>query len=111
MLSILPFRNEMKKVAQYFGKDVLAQISEEKSDRASGRDVRSYAGDRAVLRALHFFEENKRVEAEVAALKEGRFDDFLENITASGNSSWKWLQNCFTTSNNAGTGNHRCPWL
>ena len=52
-----------------------------------------------MLRALHFFEENKRVEAEVAALKDGRFNDFLENITASGNSSWKWLQNCFTTSN------------
>ena len=61
--------------------------------------MRKFAGDRAVLRALHFFEENKRVEAEVAALKDGRFNDFLENITASGNSSWKWLQNCFTTSN------------
>ena len=33
------------------------------------------------------------------ALKENRFGDFLENITASGNSSWKWLQNCFTNSN------------
>lgn len=36
------------------------------------------------------------VEAEVAALKEGRFEDFLSGITASGNSSWKWLQNCYT---------------
>ena len=42
--------------------------------------------------------ENKRVEAEVLALKENRFKDFLNNITASGNSSWKWLQNCFTNS-------------
>lgn len=58
--------------------------------------VREFAGDRSVLRALHFFEENKRVDAEVTALKEGRFDEFLLNITASGNSSWKWLQNCFT---------------
>ena len=33
----------------------------------------------------------------MAALKEGRFADFLANITASGNSSWKWLQNCYTT--------------
>ena len=57
-----------------------------------------------MLRALHFFEENKRVEAEVAALKDGRFNDFLENITASGNSSWKWLQNCFTNSNSAEQG-------
>ena len=89
---------EMKKVAKYFGKDVLAQVSEEKVIKHLS-EVRKFAGDRAVLRALHFFEENKRVEAEVAALKDGRFNDFLENITASGNSSWKWLQNCFTTSN------------
>lgn len=61
--------------------------------------IREYAGDRSVMRALHFFEENKRVEAEVAALKENRFDDFLAGITASGNSSWKWLQNCYTNSN------------
>ena len=94
---------EMKKVAKYFGKDVLAQISEEKVIQHLP-EIRKFAGDRAVLRALHFFEENKRVEAEVAALKEGRFNDFLENITASGNSSWKWLQNCFTTSNNAEQG-------
>lgn len=77
---------EMKKVAKYFGKDVLAQISEEKVIQHLP-EIRKFAGDRAVLRALHFFEENKRVEAEVAALKEGRFNDFLENITASGNSS------------------------
>lgn len=90
--------NEMKKVAEYFGKEVCAQIKEEDviADLAK---VREYAGDRSVMRALHFFEENKRVEAEVAALKENRFDDFLANITASGNSSWKWLQNCYTNSN------------
>ena len=90
--------NEMKKVAQFFGKEVLSQVTEEEviSNLA---EVRQFAGDRSVLRALHFFEENKRVEAEVAALKENRFDDFLANITASGNSSWKWLQNCFTNSN------------
>ena len=90
--------NEMKKVAQFFGKEVLSQVTEEEviSNLA---EVRQFAGDRSVLRALHFFEENKRVEAEVAALKENRFEDFLANITASGNSSWKWLQNCFTNSN------------
>lgn len=88
--------NEMKKVAEYFGKEVCAQLSEEQVI-ASLNEVRAYAGDRSVMRALHFFEENKRVDAEVAALREGRFDDFLTNITASGNSSWKWLQNCYTT--------------
>lgn len=89
---------EMKKVAEFFGKEVCAQITEEEVIEHLA-EVRAYAGDRSVLRALHFFEENKRVEAEVKALKEGRFTDFLMNITASGNSSWKWLQNCFTNSN------------
>ena len=86
---------EMKKVAEYFGKKYCSEISEQDVIDNLAK-VREYAGDRSVLRALHFFEENKRVEAEVRALKENRFDDFLENITASGNSSWKWLQNCFT---------------
>lgn len=89
---------EMKRVAAFFGKEVLAQISEE-DVIAHLPEIRKAAGDRSVLRALHFFEENKRVEAEVQALKDGRFQDFLANITASGNSSWKWLQNCFTNSN------------
>lgn len=88
---------EMKKVAQYFGKEVCAEITEEQVIENLAA-VREYAGDRSVMRALHFFEENKRVEAEIAALKEGRFEDFLMNITASGNSSWKWLQNCYTNS-------------
>lgn len=89
--------NEMKKVAQYFGKEVLAEVTEEEVIE-NIQDIRAFAGDRSVLRALHFFQENKRVEAEVLALKENRFEDFLMNITASGNSSWKWLQNCFTNS-------------
>lgn len=88
---------EMKKVAQFFGKEVCSEIKEEDVIENLS-EIRAYAGDRPVLRALHFFEENKRVEAEVSALKEDRFEDFLHNITASGNSSWKWLQNCFTNS-------------
>ena len=88
--------NEMKKVAQFFGKEVLADV-EEADVIARINEVREFAGDRSVMRAFHFFEENKKVEAEVAALKAGDFHAFLENITASGNSSWKWLQNCYTT--------------
>lgn len=87
--------NEMKQVAAYFGKAVCADFKEDQLISQIA-DVRAFAGDRAVLRALHFFEENKRVEEEVTALKENRFKDFLEQITASGNSSWKWLQNCYT---------------
>ena len=88
--------NEMKKVAEFFGKEVLADV-EEADVIARINEVREFAGDRSVMRAFHFFEENKKVEAEVAALKAGDFHAFLENITASGNSSWKWLQNCYTT--------------
>ena len=89
--------SEMKKVAEFFGKDYCSEITE-KDVIDNLAEVRKYAGDRSVLRALHFFEENKRVENMVKALKEERFDVFLENITASGNSSWKWLQNCYTNS-------------
>ena len=88
--------NEMKKVAEYFGKEVCAEITEEEVI-ANLAAVRAFAGDRSVMRALHFFEENKKVEKEVKALKENDFASFLEGITASGNSSWKWLQNVYTT--------------
>lgn len=89
--------NEMRKVAEYFGKSVCAELTEEELIHHLS-EVRAYAGDRSVMRALHFFEENKRVECEVEALKHGDFNTFLSNITASGNSSWKWLQNVYTTS-------------
>lgn len=85
---------DMRKVAAVFGKEVCADLTEEEV-LANIEKVRKEAGDRPLLRALHFFEENKRVEAEVKALKENRFDDFLRKITESGNSSWKWLQNCY----------------
>lgn len=85
---------EMKAVAALFGKETLSEVTEEEVLSDACR-IRRDAGDRALLRALHFFEENRRVEEEVAALKEGRFDDFLKKITESGNSSWKWLQNCY----------------
>ena len=90
--------NEMKKVAEYFGKEVCAEITEQDVIENLAK-VRAYAGDRGVMRALHFFEENKRVEKEVMALKENDFASFLENITQSGNSSWKWLQNVYNTEN------------
>ena len=61
--------------------------------------IRGFAGDRAILRSIHFFDENKRVEKEVKALAENDFETFLKNITDSGNSSWKYLQNVYT--NNA----------
>lgn len=86
--------NEMKKVAEYFGQEVLQQVDEE-AVIENVRAIREFAGDRGVLRAFHFFEENKRVDAEVEALEAKDFDTFLRKITESGDSSWKWLQNCY----------------
>jgi galactokinase len=60
--------------------------------------LRSQCGDRAVMRAFHFIEENIRVEEEAAALKANDFSAFLRHIAASGNSSWKWLQNVYVPS-------------
>lgn len=86
--------NEMKKVAEYFGKEVLEQVDED-AVIENVKAIRKFAGDRAVLRAFHFFEENKRVDAEVEALESKDFDTFLRKVTESGDSSWKWLQNCY----------------
>ena len=55
--------------------------------------VRAKAGDRAVLRAIHVYEENRRVERQVEALRAGDFQAFLELVRASGLSSWRYLQN------------------
>ena len=86
--------NEMKKVAEYFGKEVLEQCKEDDVIE-NVKAIREFAGDRAVLRAFHFFEENKRVDAEVEALEKKDFATFFNKITESGDSSWKWLQNCY----------------
>lgn len=86
---------EMKKVAEYFNKKTLSEL-DEKEFYNNLPKLREYAGDRAVLRSIHFFDENKRVENEVKALINNDFDTFLKNITDSGNSSWKYLQNVYT---------------
>lgn len=84
---------EMKRAAAFFGKEVLAEVPyEEFLSRLP--EVRAL-GDRCVMRALHFYAENARVDEEVAALKEKRYEDFLKLVCASGDSSWKWLQNCY----------------
>lgn len=59
--------------------------------------LRKSAGDRAVLRALHYLAENERVLFQVKALEAGDFREFLRLVTASGNSSFKYLQNIYTT--------------
>ncbi len=84
--------NEIKAVAAYFGKEVLTQIQE--SDFYAAIPVlREICGDRAVLRAIHFYQENARVPQQVAALEQGDFDTFLGLIKESGHSSYMYLQN------------------
>ena len=89
---------EMKKIAAYFGKGVLREVSEE--DILENIPIlRRAAGDRAVLRALHYVRENARVFEIGNALRIGNIDAFLEGILASGNSSFKFLQNVYTVKN------------
>ena len=85
---------EMKKVATVFGKNVLKEVSKEEL-LANIEKIRMAAGDRAVLRALHFVTENERVNKATESLNMGDFKGFLEAIKASGNSSFKYLQNVY----------------
>ena len=83
---------EIKAVAAHFGKEVLSQI-DEKDFFAAIPALRKKCGDRAVLRAVHFYQENARVPKQVAALEAGDFDAFLKLIKESGYSSYMYLQN------------------
>lgn len=88
---------EMKEVAKYFGKEFLNEVSPEEFFEKLG-DVRKYVNnDRAVLRAIHFFNETKRAKDEAVALKNGNFDKFLEIVLESGRSSYMYLQNVYVT--------------
>ena len=84
--------NEMKQIAQYLGKEVLTEISEEAFYKAIP-ELRKNFGDRAVLRGVHEYQENARVVKQVAALEQGDFNTFLRLIKESGFSSWMYLQN------------------
>lgn len=86
---------EMKRVANYFGKDFLREVTKEQIF-SNIKEIRETAGDRATLRAIHFVEENDRVKKEVSALQSGDFQTFLDVVRASGDSSYKYLQNVYT---------------
>ena len=83
---------EIKKVCAHFGKEVLTQIDEQEFYAAIPA-LRKSCGDRAVLRCVHFYQDNARVPRQVAALQSGDFDTFLKLISESGHSSWMYLQN------------------
>ncbi len=83
---------ECREVSACFGKKVLRDVSEEDFLK-SLPSVREACGDRAALRALHFFEENRRAKQEAEALEKGDFEGFLSLVAASGRSSALYLQN------------------
>ena len=94
---------EMKAVAAYLGKSVLRE-TDEAAVIAAIPELREKVGDRAILRALHFFAENRRVAAQKNALQTGNLDAFLANVLESGRSSFCYLQNVYTTKNVAEQG-------
>ena len=89
---------DMKKIASYFGKSVLREV-EISEILGNIKALREFAGDRAVMRAIHFKNENERVAAQTEALEKGDIDGFFAGVMASGNSSFKYLQNVYTVKN------------
>ena len=86
---------EMKNAASCFGKEFLREVDKD-SIAAGINKIREAYGDRAALRALHFVGENERAVLEAKALKEDNFEEFLKLFKASGDSSYKYLQNVYT---------------
>ena len=89
---------EMKAAASHFGKPVLREVALEDLI-AEIPALREKHGDRAILRAFHFINENKRVKAQTEALRAGDLEAFFDGVLASGNSSFEYLQNVYTTKN------------
>lgn len=89
---------EMKAIASYFHKNVLREISEHDIVR-NIHALRASMGDRAILRAMHFFEENDRVTHEIQALENNNYEEFKDLILKSGISSWELLQNAYSVTN------------
>ena len=83
---------EIKAVCAHFGKEVLTQI-DEGDFYAAIPALRGKVTDRAILRAIHFYQDNARVPKQVAALEAGDFAAFLALVTESGHSSYMYLQN------------------
>lgn len=87
---------EMKQVANFFEEDVLRKVDKNEFYLNLPK-IREILGDRAVLRAIHLFEENKRVDEQVQALEQHDFETFKKLIKASGDSSFKYLQNVYSS--------------
>ncbi len=93
--------SEMRAAANFFGKDYLREVDKNKF-LAEISKLREHIGDRAVLRAYHFFKENERAFKEAKALEEKDFETFLELVKESGRSSYMYLQNVNVTGAKSG---------
>ena len=87
---------EMKAIARYFGKEVLREVDEESFYKAIP-NLYGVCSDRAILRAVHFFKENKRAFLEAKALEENDIERFLSLYRQSARSSSELLQNLYST--------------
>ena len=88
-------RKDMKEVADYFDRNVLSEV-EEKVFYSCFKNMRDFCSDRAILRAMHFFDETKRAKQEAEALKKNDTDLFLRLVNMSGESSANLLQNLYS---------------
>lgn len=89
---------EMRKVAEFFGEQYLNDVKKEDFMKKI-REVRdAVQNDRAILRAVHYFNETERAKKEAEALKAGNFDEFLKIVKKSGLSSYMYLQNVYASS-------------
>ena len=90
--------SEMKEVAKFFGKEYLREVDENEF-YANIKAVReSVNNDRAILRAMHFINDNRIAQEEARMLGEGDFEGFLELVKKSGRSSFMYLQNVYASS-------------
>lgn len=90
--------SDMKEVAAFFGKEYLREIDKQEF-MANIKNIREKINnDRAVLRAIHFFNDNERAQEEVKALENNDFEQFRTLIKESGRSSYMYLQNVFAAS-------------
>lgn len=83
---------ELGKLCGFFGEKWLRDVPEEEFFRHIP-ELKALTGDRAILRAIHVYEENRRVDREVDALQKGDFEAYLQEVRESGASSWQYLQN------------------
>ncbi len=89
---------DMKKAAHYLGVEFLRDSSKEELLKKA-KEIREKLGDKCLMRAMHFFNENERVTMQKEALASGNLDAFLRGVKESGISSFTMLQNVYTTKN------------